>query len=54
MRKSKRISQLESQMAYMQYDLEYFKELLSILLDKSNIKMSDIDAGKWYSNESKK
>lgn len=54
MRKSERIRQLELQMVALDYELKYIKEVISILLETSQIKDMDLDSGKWYSKKSDK
>jgi hypothetical protein len=54
MRKSERIRQLELQMVALDYELKYVKEVLSILVETSDIKEPDLDSGKWYNKKSDK
>lgn len=54
MRKSERIRQLELQMVALDYELKYIKEVLSILLETSNIKSPDLESGKWYNSKPNK
>ena len=48
MRKSERIRQLELEVIRQQYELEYLKITLQALMDAKDLKLPDLDSGKWY------
>jgi hypothetical protein len=51
MRKSERIRLLELQMVRMQFDIELLQSTLQTLLEIQNMKMPEMDAGKWYNRK---
>ena len=48
MRKSERIRVLELELIRQQYEIEYLRITLQALMDSNNLKMPDLDSGKWY------
>lgn len=48
MRKSERIRILELEILRQQYELEYLKSTFAAFLESSNIRLPELDAGKWY------
>ena len=47
-RKSERIRILELELIRQQYEIEYLRITLQALMDSNNLKMPDLDSGKWY------
>ena len=52
-RKSERIRQLELELIRQQYEIEYLRITLQALMDSNNLKMPDLDSGKWYNRTNK-
>jgi hypothetical protein len=48
MRKSERLRLLELQVVRMQFEIELLQATLQTFLDTQNMRMPDLDSGKWY------
>jgi hypothetical protein len=48
MRKSERLRLLELQVIRLQFEVELLQSTLQTLLEIQNMKMPDLDSGKWY------
>jgi hypothetical protein len=48
MRKSERFRLLELQVVRMQFEIELLQATLQTFLDTQNMRMPDLDSGKWY------
>lgn len=48
MRKSERIRTLEFQVLALEYEFQILRAAMNAMLESSNAKYPDIDAGKWY------
>ena len=51
LRKSERIRLAELEIVRLNFELEYIKSMLNLLLEVGGMKMPDLDAGKWYSRK---
>jgi hypothetical protein len=48
MRKSERLRLLELQVIRLQFEVELLQSTLQTLLEIQNMKMPELDSGKWY------
>ena len=51
MRKSERLRLAELEIVRLNYELEYVKAMLSVIIEMGGGKTPDLDAGKWYSKK---
>lgn len=51
MRKSERLRLLEMELLRTQFQMEYALIAIEMLLSQNQIKVPDMDAGKWYKNK---
>lgn len=51
MRKSERLRLAELEIVRLNFELEYIKSTLGLLVELGGMKMPDLDAGKWYSRK---
>lgn len=51
MRKSERLRLAELEIIRLNFELEYIKSTLGLLIDLGGMKMPDLDAGKWYNKK---
>lgn len=54
MRKSERLRLAELEIVRLNFEIEYLKTTVGLLLDLGGLKMPDLDSGKWYSNKPKR
>ncbi len=51
MRKSERLRIAELEIVRLNFELEYVKTILNLLIDIGGAKPQDLDSGKWYSKK---
>ena len=51
MRKSERLRLAELEIVRLNYELEYIKSTLGLLVELGGMRMPDLDSGKWYNKK---
>lgn len=51
MRKTDRIRLLEMEIIRLQFQIEYLNTAVKLLLEGTNVKAPEMDAGKWYTSK---